>query len=326
MFIHDDVQAQTEDLFNPKHITNKVVQWIVQQPQIVNALQYGVQLYTAWLDAEHSPDKKQRLNMLRNSDLQINELLMRIITHALIKAHDKDLLINVVMPLMGKLRFSDRFDSIQTAFELVALLSRTGLYQIFKLSVRGSLMIKASVQLPKELLDEALNKEYMPPVLGRPRTIKNNNMSAYQTLNYSVFNGSSINRHDGEVCLDALNIINKVRFKLDHDFINNITEQPNTEIKEKNAKYLSKTEIADLIQMKTENFQKYLHQSVFMVNFIEGMGGEFSFNHKIDKRGRIYSEGFIFNPQGNAYRKGQLCFAKSVGIDIPDKYRKAVQL
>lgn len=320
--ISNKQQADIEDLFNPKHITDKVTAWLVSQPQIISAIKYGLDLYTAWLSMEHPcPQKQYRLAVLKGHELPISEILLRILAHVLVQAHDKTMLINIVMPLVSKLKFNDRLDSIQTAFELVALFSKTGIYSIFKMSVRGSLMISASIQLPAELLTEALNKEYMPPVLGKPKKLTDNNSTAYQSLKYSIFNGASINRHEGNACLDALNNINNVRFKLDMDFINNVTDTPDLEIKEKNGRFLSKDERAEIVRMKLRNHVAYTNQAKFMTDFINEYGGGFSFNHKIDKRGRIYSEGFIFNPQGSDYRKGQLNFEKAVEITVPSYFK-----
>lgn len=316
-------QADIELMFDPKEVNKKIVKWIESQPNLVSAINYGMQLYEVWSTMEHpfAPKTERIRKLTQQEGFDPRAILVQIILHVLINAKEKDLLINLVMPLVGKIKFSDRFDSIQTVFELVGLFSKTGFYQCFKMSQRGSLMVKANVALPQDLYEEALNKQYMPPVMSKPTKITHNKCSAYVTLKYSVFNGASINRHDEYICPDVLNIMNNNRFKLDHTFMDVMTDEPDLEIKEKNGRFLSATEKADIVRMKIVNFEKFKAQTNFMNHFVTDLGNDFSFNHRIDKRGRIYAEGFIFNPQGSSYRKGQIDFQKSVDIDIPQEYR-----
>ena len=99
-----------------------------------------------------------------------------------------------------------------------------------------------------------------------------------------------------------------------------VQDEPDLEIKSKNKQYLSQDEIAELIQMKAENFNKFLYESVYHCELIKAYGNDFSINNRIDARGRIYAEGYVINPQGNDYRKSMLNFSKSVDVEIPDEF------
>ena len=46
----------------------------------------------------------------------------------------------------------------------------------------------------------------------------------------------------------------------------------------------------------------------------------FYLTHKIDKRGRIYSQGYAINVQGNSYQKSLIDLVKKDYIEVPDDY------
>ena len=181
-------------------------------------------------------------------------------------------------------------------------------------------MIKAKYKLPFDMWQKAATRMHKPVIMSKPKIVKHNLQSAWRTYDKSVFCKSHINHHDGDVCLDALNIINKTRLSLDEEFMSLVQDEPDLEIKSKNKQYLSQDEIAELVQMKAENFNKFLYESVYHCELIKAYGNDFSINNRIDARGRIYAEGYVINPQGNDYRKSMLNFSKSVDVEIPDEF------
>lgn len=312
-------QYELEVLDSPDTVRNEIKAFLETQQPFMQEFTKTLTVLGMWANHDFYDSKKERLAMLKNVDMK--ETLWKIIIFLLISARDQELYINVAMPLSKYLGYSDKIDNIKTAMELLAVVCRSSRFaETFKRSKQGQLMIKAKYKLPFDMWQKAATRMHKPVIMSKPKIVKNNLQSAWRTYDKSVFCKSHINHHDSDVCLDALNIINKTRLSLDEEFMSLVQDEPDLEIKSKNKQYLSQDEIAELIRMKAENFNKFLYESVYHCELIKAYGNDFSINHRIDARGRIYAEGYVINPQGNDYRKSMLNFSKSVDVEIPDEF------
>jgi hypothetical protein len=126
-----------------------------------------------------------------------------------------------------------------------------------------------------------------------PLELKSNLDSGYLTHKDSLILGRG-NHHAGDICLDVLNRMNRVALKLDTDFLRTVEEEPTFELdtSEKRSMWL--------------NFKA---QSARMYMLMHNLGNEFYLTHKVDKRGRIYAQGYHINTQGAAYKKAMVDLA-----------------
>ena len=59
--------------------------------------------------------------------------------------------------------------------------------------------------------------------------------------------------------------------------------------------------------MSKEYFEEHFkEQSAFFFKLMKHHGNSLYITNKVDKRGRIYSQGFHINPQGDSYHKAMI--------------------
>ena len=127
-----------------------------------------------------------------------------------------------------------------------------------------------------------------------PLNLENNYSSGYLSHTDSLILGNG-NHHDGDICLDVLNLVNKVPMRLDIDFLKTVTEEPTFEL--------------DTAE-KVHQWAQFKKQSTELYVLMAEQGNEFYFTNKVDKRGRIYAQGYHITTQGTAFKKASLELAK----------------
>jgi DNA-directed RNA polymerase len=192
--------------------------------------------------------------------------------------------------MVGKLKFSDKPEAIKTIAELVAVLCFTDVFDIFKPVGSLSLHIKFNLAIPPELLSFIQNTAFLPPMLCTPKEVTNNYSSGYLTHEDSLVLGKG-NNHDGDLCLDVINKMNSVCLKLDTQFLSTLTETPTFMLDD---------------QEKIDQWNKFIKQSYSFYLMLATHDNEFYLTHKVDKRGRIYAQGYHLNTQGTAFKKAMI--------------------
>lgn len=147
--------------------------------------------------------------------------------------------------------------------------------------------------LPTSSATKLLLAQYMyqPPMVCKPLKINNNYQSGYLTWNDSVILGDKFKKHNKLVRLDVINILNGIGFVLDPEVMKEKHHSKNT------------LEGQDLI-----NWEQYIKEQELLEQ--EYKGKVFYFNHKLDSRQRIYSQGYHLNYQGDEYNKALISLAK----------------
>jgi hypothetical protein len=285
------LQEMNEERFNKKHIDAKIKKEILDNPVMVQKLDQGEQLVTQWLQGEYYESKMRRLEQLR--DLDIRMLVLDIfvgISYCLLPEIFK----NISAQLASRLKFSDKAEAITTVAELMAVLCQTDAFDINKDTKQSSLTVCSRIPLSDNLVAFIEGCQFLPPMVCEPLELTHNYSSGYLTHNDSLILGSG-NHHDGDICLDVLNTMNKVPLTLDLEFLCSVEEEPTFDLDD---------------QEKTDQWLAFKKQSYRFYSLMEQQGNRFYFNHKVDKRGRIYSCGYHLNPQGTAFKKAMLEFAE----------------
>ena len=315
-------QRALENTYSYSELRNEVQAYLETSTEFVSEVKRCTEAMKGWLALNHSsPEKNIRLQQI--DPVLMEQIVWQAVIHIILEAQQPQIFINVCFPLVRLLGFDTRIDAIKTSFEIVGCLSRlTNIFSVYKLSRQGSLRIHAHVAVTKELHDRAIEKAHLPPILSEPNTVKSNRDSAYITKASSVFNGSYLNHSDKEASLDALNLINSVKYSIDEEFVDAFIEEDSWDITElKNYAYLSKAEKEDMQIMQSRNFAKYMYNSLFTTRLVIMNGNEFHLNHKYDKRGRIYTDSYYINPQGNDYKKAMLHSAYSCVVELPPEFK-----
>jgi len=290
------LQEMNEEHYNRKHIDTKIRREILEHVETQAKLDQGIQLVKDWMAGTYYASKMARIEQLRAMDIKALVLDMFV---GIAYSQRPELFTSVTAKMSARLGFSDRTAAITTVAELLAVLCQTDAFDITKEDRRASLMVVSRIPLSDGLLHFIENSEFLPPMVCEPLPLVHNHSSGYLTHNDSLILGSG-NHHDGDICLDVLNTMNKVAFKLDLDFLCKVEEEPTFELD---------------TQDKADAWRRFKTQSYAFYSLMAQQGNRFYFNNKVDKRGRIYSVGYHLNPQGAAFKKAQLELAKEELIE-----------
>ena len=285
------LQELNEARFNRKHIDAKIREEIKANPDMCDKMAKGVVLLQQYMAGSYYESKMKRIAQLVNLDLEAMVLdLFTGIAYCL----RPELFTSVTAQLASRLKFSDKTEAITTVAEITAVLCATDAFDIEKANKMASLMVVSRIPLSERLVTFIEESQFLPPMVCEPLELTHNYSSGYLTHNDSLILGTG-NHHDGDICLDVLNTMNKVALKLDTDFLCKVEEEPTFELD---------------TQDKLDQWNKFKEQSYMMYSLLASQGNRFYFNHKVDKRGRIYCHGYNVSTQGTSFKKAMLEFAK----------------
>ena len=117
--------------------------------------------------------------------------------------------------------------------------------------------------------------------------------------------GCRYKQHDGETCLDHINILNSIPLSLNIDLLVRMEEEATFEL--------------DTVE-KQEQWQLFKQRSIKKyLDVATDLDNKFYLEWKYDTRGRCYSEGYYINPQGSSFKKAicQLTNKEIVKLDNP---------
>lgn len=280
-------QKSIERQYNRKHIDGYIKEAITSNPVMQEKITMGVSLIQEYLAKEYYPSKNNRIKQLENIDLPSLVLELFI---GIAYCQREELFTSVTAQMASRLKFSDKTSAITTVAELIAVLCRTDAFDIGKANRMASLTVISRIPLEPELLVFIENSQYLPPMVCTPLELESNYSSGYLTHNDSLILGSG-NSHSGDICLDVLNLVNKVALRLDTDFLSSIEEEPTFELD---------------TQDKTNQWNVFKKQSYDFYLLIAQYGNTFYLTHKVDKRGRIYSQGYQISTQGTPFKKASI--------------------
>jgi hypothetical protein len=281
------LQQQNEERFNRKHIDEKIRYELVGNEDTRNKMSDGVMRLNQWIGGNYYQSKMMRLAQLKDMDL--NALVMEIFV-GIAYCRRAELFTSVSSQLAGRLRWDDKTEAITTMAEILAVLCLTDAFDISKADKMASLMIESRIPLSDELLYFVENSAYLPPMVCKPKTVTSNYCSGYLTHADSLMLGKH-NHHDGDLCLDAINIMNSVALRLNPEFLDAMQETPG---------YVFET------LKQAEQWDGFKKHSIRFYRMMLMQGNRFYLTHKVDKRGRLYSCGYHINTQGAAYKKAML--------------------
>lgn len=254
----------------------------------------SVELVHGYMQGTYYASKQSRVDQLKLLD--IDELVISLLVGT---AHfrKEELFSSVAAILAGKLGFSSKQAAVTTTAELLAVICETDAFDITKDDKYASLYLCSKVPLSDSLIKAIENANYPPPRVAKPETLEHNYSSGYIGHNDSLMLGSG-NHHQGDLCLDVLNIINSVEYSLDLQFLSKVEELPVT-----TPETPDQIKAWELFTSKSHALYKDLAKF-----------SKFYLLNKVDKRGRIYAQGYHVNPQGASYKKAMVNLAKEERI------------
>lgn len=281
-----DMQLANEHSFSRKHIDGYILD-ALQTEDMQRAISHGVSLLEEWQNQSYYTSKDKRLDQL--GDLDLHELVTKIM-QGIAYVQKPELFTSVSAQLAGRLQFSDKPEAIATMAEMLAVLCETDMFDIIKESRQASLMIESRIPLSQELLQFIDNTTFQLPMVCSPEYVDHNRKSGYLSYNDSLILGSG-NHHEGDLCLDVINLQNNIPLKLNIEFLKEQEMLPNFKI---------------VTPEQREQWEAFKHASHRIWLLIYNQGNKFYLTNKVDKRGRLYSVGYHINTQGNQFQKAMV--------------------
>ena len=283
-----DIQLANEYTYSRKFIDRYIEKAITSCEDTMKKVAHGVELLEEYRSKTYSYESKN-VRMQSIQHLELEPLVITIFV-GIAYCQSPELFTSITAQLAGRLRFSEKVDGIKTIAEMVAVLCNTDAFDILKPDKFASLAIQSNIPLDDRLLGYIQNSSYLPPMVCEPRTLTNNYSSGYLTHEDSLILGKG-NHHDGDICLDTLNIANSVALTLNTEFLSTFEEEPTYELDTPTKEVL---------------WNQYKKQSYKYYTMIAKQGNRFHLTHKVDKRGRTYAQGYHISSQGTSFKKGMI--------------------
>ena len=281
-----DMQLANEHSFSRKHIDGYILD-ALHTGDMQRAISHGVSLLEEWRNQSYYTSKDKRLDQL--GDLDLHELVTKIM-QGIAYVQKPELFTSVSAQLASRLQFSDKPEAIATMAEMLAVLCETDMFDIIKESRQASLMIESRIPLSQELLKFIDNTTFQLPMVCPPEYVDHNRKSGYLSYNDSLILGNG-NHHEGDLCLDVINLQNNIPLKLNIEFLKEQEMLPNFKI---------------VTPEQREQWEAFKHASHRIWLLIYNQGNKFYLTNKVDKRGRLYSVGYHINTQGNQFQKAMV--------------------
>jgi hypothetical protein len=149
--------------------------------------------------------------------------------------------------------------------------------------------------IPSDLQRELDSFQYPLPMVCEPNELRNNRDTGYILSRNSAILRD--NYHDGDICLDHLNRMNKVALRINTDTAGMIANRWRNLDKPKPDE-----DIRDFHKRK-KAFEKFDSTVKLVMRLLYEAGNLFYLTHKYDKRGRTYCQGYHVNYQGAPWNK-----------------------
>lgn len=313
-------QGELEHLFSKKHAHEYIYDMLLEYPETMEMIERGLNLLETWVAIPATYDtKQQRKDTLAAMNLQkiVEETLTKVMS-----IRGETTLASMASQIGIAFNFADTRQGITLAAEILAVLSNTGFFNIFQPYFRSQYYVKSNFELEdvhQEVVDRAM---YMPPMLCKPNKLKHNRSCGYQTIKgESLILGGAINHHDEELCVDVLNTMNGIALCINQEFREYCLEEPTFDLNTvENAKELTRIELQRAIHQQRLNWEDHLRKSTALYDLMIEEGNKFYLTHKVDKRGRIYSQGYHINPQGTSFKKAVVELHRKEKVDVPEGF------
>ena len=283
----DIEQFAREDKYSKKGLVNickKVLKTELGEG-VVNILSSKVKEY---LCGKYWQSKQEYITAICLTDISSVDIAEQVVITTL---RNEETTINTVANEIGSLfeqYIDDVFMRVQIGADIIIACNSL----IYDLDKKDEVIFKSRLVLDDNDKLEVSKYMYLPPMVVQPLQINSNNQSGYYTFNNSVILGGKYKQHNKPVRLDVINILNKIGFVIDKEVAKNI-ELPK-----------ELPEGQDLI-----NYIVFIAQQQMLIKEYEDK--TFYFNHKLDSRQRIYSQGHHLQYQGTEYRKALVSLAKA---------------
>lgn len=235
----------------------------------------GVNTY---LDGCYYKSKNIRIDEWNPDPGEVFEIVVRAVTQVL--SVGKSTLQHFMGMLEKQFPHEKIIDRVKTAGEVIAVISNSSSLITVQKGNKGDYI----------MVDSEYEVENIP-VLTKHNIIYEpipEHTSNRSSEHGSLILGGKINHHDKSICLKHLDRMNSIPLKLNRPLLRIMEEAPKSVFK---------------TAMQKDQWNNYLKESYDKYIEIAQKGNTFYLNHKYDKRGRTYAQGYHVTTQGSAFKK-----------------------
>ena len=311
-----EMQEEIELSFSRKRIRQLILDELTTDLDMMDKIVLGIEVLQAWCGSESTyASKAMRKEHVASLDLQ--DVVETVYVSAL-AIKGQTTLNNFIMQLAGKLQFEENYQGLMAAGEIIAVLCYTDVYDLVKPSKYSSIYVQPKYLVSEELQEFIENSQYLPPSLAIPKYLVNNRSSGYRTIKgESLILGGKIHHHEENICLDVLNTMNSVPLVLNQEMLK-IQQESESDLDVIEDFEGTKLEYLRAVEQQKANWELFLKRCDTVYEILADQ--EFYLTNKVDKRGRIYTQGYQVNIQGNSYQKACIDLARKEIVDIPKDF------
>ena len=276
----EKLQYSLENKYLKSNVQQRIQNSILMNENIKLKIKEGVSLIESWIEQPHDPSRQELVDSLRGRDFE--KLVLAVFVTTLTMNDRMPTLVQVSAELCHMLNIEGKPNSVGLMASIIAVLSHTGIFILRRPSNFQSIEIQNLIGIHDSLKNEAALCMFPLPMLAPPKKLKKNFSSPYTSASESVMLGHIRNHHDGEMCLDVINIQNSSRLSLDLDFMASVS-MPS--------------------KLGPKMYAQFTDQLNTVAGHIDDANNLFWLAHRIDKRGRLYTKGHHVNYQGTPWQK-----------------------
>ena len=281
-------QTTLEHTLHPYHLSKDIKEYLLQEYS--NDINHIQTVLDEYLTQEYWDSKNERLSILKQYDTE--KIILDVLTQLVLIADDYIPLISACT--VKQIKGLNKIQSAQTIGDILHCIDSTDLI-LWDITEDNKRYIQSNMALSDELQRRVDLMCVLPPMLVKPRTLRHNKSCGYMTVNKdSLILGDRENYHDESISLDVLNTLNSQALCLDLDICYKFQKEFKSEFDKDTDEYLNQRKTYERAKEQFEYFRDVIQDKTIF------------FTHKVDKRGRVYSQGYQFNTQGSSYEKACL--------------------
>lgn len=255
------------------------------------AIDTALEDLSRYVNGTYYDSKEARLDEWSPDMGELHELIIAVFTACLLNATmTYQALVGM---LAGRIAVQNKIDQAKIVAEVVAVISKSGLIKITRRGAGNSILVSSNYQFKTAI--PRVNRHV--PLMSCPKPVTQNNDDNLG----SMILGGSIKYHEGNICLDHINRMNKIELKLNRDFLCLHEEAPTFDI--------------DTLQKK-DQWNKFITDSYDAYINLVRQGNRFWLEHNVDVRGRTYAMNYYVSTQGSSFKKAIVQLAKEEIVEM----------
>lgn len=291
-----ELQKTIEHMYSRKHVQKLIRTDLESDEQLKAALYTAARVIEIWIDKDHYESKNESKQKLKGVDLEA--MLLDFMCVLMQQDQTYFEMTKVVGALVQFTPYDDYMEGVKRCCELLCLMASVDLFDIDAAadSPRGQVSIRLPYGFEGETAEAIQRAKFLPPMVCKPKKLKRNNQSGYLTQDSHRIT-KRLQRHNEDICLDVLNIVNSTPYSLCMELLDRVTDT-------------FKVDEEKDIDVETQRMLWELHQERTYKTAIEiyALGNKFYEEWFFCYRGRMYDRGYELHLQGNDFKKAMLDF------------------